>query len=754
MTAFSFRLLRDHLDAVFAQGLRLTSSTTFGSLIQACSELQLPQPAALLKQVEHQMEHGNVDQQTAEALLKVLQTLKHVESLTCKADLVDMPALQKVRPEQRVYIAREKAASSEIANLNNLLSIPNPFVRTYQVTHYLKHACFEDLRQSLEFIWFDYSLMTAITDGLASRPEEAFKLAHIAIASKNLVMQRIALTVLEFISADPVYRRTIIDMLRERVRRLKEPMKYVFMETIATIEGTHTIYRMAQQKFFNEHAMIIRQLHSSKKSERGKAIKALAKTKNPCFTNVLITMLDDPQIAAVATESLFKIGAFPAIPQLVHMLGSNLQHNAALALYKFGDRQGLEYFLRRKMLRPLENYVTFTDYGSLLLPTLMRLIKRLEEPEKCAKGCWAIFNSIRSHDCAQQVLQYIEQDTTLAHKLTTIIGHAYPGQYAKIITTTQDTSLEKIRTLITATLGENENKVIARLKHKYLIYNILATPDGARIIILDARGDISVWNTGKWKKMATFALQHDQHHAYLHAVGLTPDGRYLLTTNSNKNTVEILEFGKWKTPYMSLQHSTEVYGIGTTSDGKYILGGGKEVVKIWEWGTWREITTLSGHQHGIEVVKAVPEKPFVVTADRQGLIQVWRQDSWKKIVDFKVKSIIANSVAFSPHGTYMVVVETLATYLETSVRIWKTDTWQEVAFFAIPSQTPVTCFAFTPDGKYLLTGSDEIKFLEVGTWKEVLTLANRDTRALAVTPDGKHVIAGQNVWEIDRAQLG
>jgi hypothetical protein len=65
----------------------------------------------------------------------------------------------------------------------------------------------------------------------------------------------------------------------------------------------------------------------------------------------------------------------------------------------------------------------------------------------------------------------------------------------------------------------------------------------------------------------------------------------------------------------------------------------------------------------------------------------------------------------------------------------------------------VTCFAFTPDAKYLLTGSDVIKFLEVGTWGEKLTLANPDTRALAVMPDGQHVIAGKNVWRIDWSEV-
>ncbi len=754
MATSQFRSLRDQLDGVFAQGLRLTSATALASLMQACSTTHLSQPAALLQHIRHQIEQGRIDQKTAEPLVKAMQTLKQAEILTSTPETVDVSAIQKVRPGKNVYLAREQITPAESATLDDLLAVPNPFARTAQVIHYLQHAGSDDLRRSIELIWFDYSLLTAIRTGLASRPDDAFQLAELALASNNLVTQCIALAVLESLGAQSAYRRPAIDLLRERAKKVKEPLKYVFMETIATLEGTLPVYRMAQQKFFNEHAAFIRQLSSKKKTDRGKALKALGRTKNPCFTQALLAMLDDPEVAQVAIDVSVKIGAFPAIPRLAHMLSGSLQRNAALALHHFGDLRGLEFWLRHKLQYSLEHSVSFADYGPLLLHPLMRVIRQLRNPAENAKGCWEIFNANRSQNFAERVRHYAERDPVLARQLAAIIKHAYPGQYACIVTSEVDAASEhQLQTLIMTTLGPNPHKLVATLKDKYLIDTILVTPDGAYAVTLNGHGDVSVWNTATWKKSTTFALPHGRQYNYLHAVTLSVDGRYLLATNGKAPAVDVFEFHRWQKPVASLRQAGEVYGIGTTSDGRYVLGGGKEHVTVWEWGTWREVATLSGHQHGVEAIKAVPGQPIVITGDRQGTLQVWQQDTWKAITTLTVNSIIATSVACSPDGRFLTVVDTLATYLETKVRVWETATWSEVALFAIPSPTPISCFAFTLDGKYLITGSNDIKFFEVGTWQEKLTLSSNLTRALAVLPDGEHVIASQNVWKIDRAEL-
>lgn len=745
--------LRERIHSVLAQGLQFASSGELEQFAQDLSALNLTQPATLVMQIRESVANGAVSQKDAEALIKVSQILAHAEIQVSEANPVVPDRLMAVPGCPAVLIDLE--LQQESSGLREIIYIANPFVRNHQFVKYVKNATYEELVTSIEIAWYDYSLANALVEGLRARPEEALKLAQIALDyRKNLVMQRVALKVLEMVGLSPGYKLTVLDFLTTVFKKVKEPMKYIVRKTRARIEGTYPAYRMAQQKYFNDHAQVMRQLSSRKKGDRSKAIRALGKTKDPCFTDVLMQMFDDPEreVVNAAIENLVKIGGFAAIPTLAHMLKQEpsvtvFSHRAAEALYGFGDRRGLEYFLLRKLMFPLEAYVQLAKFGTLAIAPFLRTLKRVKEPEQYRDGFAAIFGLFRSEQFAGKILEYAQQDTQFAKQLMMILHAVYPDQSEKILKRTQGKG-DIMQALVSTILGPNPHKIIAHLRHRYIINNILAAPDGTHVVTLDANGNVTVWNTKKWKKKISFPLQTSRQYYYIHQIALTPDGKYLVVTNNLHNTVDLLEFGKWENIFASLKHETEVYSVGVTGDGPYILGGGRDTVKVWEFGTWKEVAELSGHSNGIEVVKAVPGKSYVITGDRNGLIQVWAQTGWKKVADLKVNGTIANSVAVSPDGAFVIAVETLARYLETTVKIWETETWRETVL-TIPSRTPITSFVFTPDGKYIIAGSDAIKFLKMSNWQEVLRLASRDTRALAVTPDGKYIIAGMNVWKVD-----
>ncbi len=460
-------------------------------------------------------------------------------------------------------------------------------------------------------------------------------------------------------------------------------------------------------------------------------------------------------IEKTVIETFPKIGGFEAIPKLVEMMEKNSHHLAALTLYKFGDRRGLQYFLSRKISSPLQSYVKFTEFDDLIVFPLLQMLKALEQPEQSKEGFFHLFDLFRSKKFAHNVMEYLERDVALAQKLIPLIQVLYPAQSKFLSKALQEDGgnlpdSRQLHNLILLALGESPHKIVARLKHKNLVHNSCLTTDGRYFVTADFRGEVTIWKTDTWQQETAFTLKRRKYY-HTHPIAVTPDGKYLLTANNVEKTIDVWEFGNWEQSMMTLHHTEGICSVAAASDSKSILAGGIDTVKIWEFGAWKEVAELAGHSNGIEVLKTVPGKHCVITGDRNGVIQIWDEGNWEKIADLKVNGIIADSVAASPDGRFVIAVETLAIYLETKVKVWETETWQETGYFTIYSSTPVTCLGFTPDEKYVIAAcSKKIIFLKVGSWKEFVTLGNNaDPRAITVTPDGKYMIAGTDVWKVD-----
>ena len=762
MTIETLSKLRERVHGVFAQGLQVSSPDELDSLAQGLSALNLSQPAALITQIQRNLADRKAEKKDVESLIKVLQILSQAEIHLSAAGSVNVGNLAQVQGFTSLYVDANEIGQAKQDDLNEIMRIQNPFVRGHRMVEYVKHASYDELVRSVEIAWFDYSLSNPIVEGLRERPEDAFTLARRALGYKNLVMQSTAIRVWEQVGSETAYTQQVLESLQKPLQKSKAPLKYLFEEATAKVAGKSDEYLKARQARFNAHVEDVKKLTSPKKNERTKAIKALAKTKDPCFTDVLIRVLEDEDgsVAHTALEVVVKIGGVEAIPKLVSLLKTDLQHFAAIALYNLGDRRGLEYFLSRRLSSALESYVPFYDYGILIVHPLLNLIKTLEKPEQFKEGFFSLFNLLRFKEVARKITEYLERDAGLTEKFVAVIARTHPGQSETILKGSKSPyPSEMIKELVSATLSENPNKLVTRLKLKYLVQDLAITPDGNYLVTMTVYGEITLWKTDTWKKETAFTLKGKKYAYGLHQIALTPDGKYLIATNNLDHAVDILELGNWQNRMISLKHDTEVHSVAVTADGKYLLGGGLETVKIWEFGTkqfwkfgaWKQVAELGGHRGGIKVIKAIPGKNCVVTGDCNGVLYVWEQASWQKVADWKVTSLTQNTIAVSRDGQYVIAIETPASYLETKVKVWETGTWKEAAYLTIPSLTPINCFAFTPDGKYVIAATSGImKILEVGSWREILTLSSSDdVRAVVVTPDGKYIIAGLNVWQVD-----
>ncbi len=107
-----------------------------------------------------------------------------------------------------------------------------------------------------------------------------------------------------------------------------------------------------------------------------------------------------------------------------------------------------------------------------------------------------------------------------------------------------------------------------------------------------------------------------------------------------------------------------------------------------------------------------------------------------------------NSVAFSPDGKYVV-----SGSYDNTARVSEVSTGKEIARMTHDGE--VYTVAFSPDGKYVVSGSNDntARVWEAGTGKEIARmLHNAEVNSVAFSPDGKYVLSGSTdytarVWE-------
>jgi WD40 repeat protein len=247
-----------------------------------------------------------------------------------------------------------------------------------------------------------------------------------------------------------------------------------------------------------------------------------------------------------------------------------------------------------------------------------------------------------------------------------------------------------------------------------------------------------------------------QGQSELHSITFSSDGTMALTAGDD---IAVL----WETATGSEirafnGHAAQVNFAAFSSSGRQIVTSSDDrTARVWDVATGRELHRFTADAFVTSAVFS-PDEKRVLTGDTDGNVTVWEVASGKKLLSVRVaeasQALVHTSVAFSPDG------QQFATASRKTAQIWNARNGQEVRRFDGHTY-PINSICFSPDGHFLLTGSNDktAKLWEAATGREVRQFQDvGPVKAAAFSPDGLRIVTGNeqgkvHVWDETSGRL-
>ena len=222
--------------------------------------------------------------------------------------------------------------------------------------------------------------------------------------------------------------------------------------------------------------------------------------------------------------------------------------------------------------------------------------------------------------------------------------------------------------------------------------------DGKYVADAGVNGTVQVWD---WRRRARIASLRG-HTDHVESVAFSPDGRYLLS-GADDNTARVWDWRKRKT-VLTATEKDYVGDVAFSPDGRYFAtGGGNNPVYVWDWHAKIRVRTLDATS--ASSVSFSANGQYLLTGNTPlNATQVW---DWRKgkVLATLESPFVMFDAAFSPNNRYVVTASASGLF-DFSPQVWD---WRrrKILVTLRGHSTTVNSAAFSPDGAYIVTGSDD-----------------------------------------------
>lgn len=305
-----------------------------------------------------------------------------------------------------------------------------------------------------------------------------------------------------------------------------------------------------------------------------------------------------------------------------------------------------------------------------------------------------------------------------------------------------------------------------------LLRTVVATePTGKRLYSLGGGTDLRVWDIDSGEPV----LSLEQGHP-LRVMALSPDGCWLAASRPELNekkedrtTLALFDAHTGKKQVTCEGENAPITTLAFSPDSKILASAGLRSCDVWLWNVPQgepilliddalddcSVDALAFHPGGR--LLAVAGIDWLATSGQDGQVVIWDLDQREVRSSLRVgqgtRSCGATALAFSIDGKTLACAE-----LNGRICLWSFEADQILHELQGHTDT-ITCLAYSPDGRWLASGSDdrtlriwEAKSGELaGAWE-----LDNAIKALTFSADGKWVFTGNSntsCYQIELARI-
>ncbi len=292
-------------------------------------------------------------------------------------------------------------------------------------------------------------------------------------------------------------------------------------------------------------------------------------------------------------------------------------------------------------------------------------------------------------------------------------------------------------------------------EHAHAITSLAYSPDG-RTLASGCQGGIVLWDPATGKLLRRFSCNPGQF-IQVWSVTFTSDGKGLISAGEDKQ-VRLWDPATGKEIRQFTGHTQDVRCAVLSPDGQTLASAADKEIRLWEMATGKLVRRLTGQKEPIRALAFSPDGTLLASGSNDFSINsIWLWETATGRVHRKLaeepnqlQNSCARSLAFSPDG------KTLAAgYGDNTLCLWDVASGKKLhEMSGVRSISHrgfhdggIQCVLFSRDGKQLAFARDnQLALLDVSSGKEIMPLpAHRGTmHRVFFSPDGKRLLTGSD----------